>query len=344
MIAKWIASPLFASHSPVDHVLPHDLHHTPWFTIKLGGADLNLPFFDIHGGEYKFFINNHMLMTLVAGIVTVLVFAVVASRVRPVGSGLQAYQTRGRFSQMMEAICGILRDQVVQPNLGKFTDKYIGYIWTIFFFILFCNVLGMVPFGSFFHLLSGERSAEGVLQHLGGTATSNLALNLMLAGCSFIAILYVGIREAGLKNFLAHFNPVGWDDRKMLPMGIGMFFLEWMGLIIKCVVLAMRLFGTMMAGHLVIAAFVALIFSAAAVSSWLGAGVGLAVLFGGIALTLLELFIAMLQAFIFTFLTVLFIGSTIGHHAHDHHDDHHGHGHDHGHDEKHHHASAAAVV
>jgi F-type H+-transporting ATPase subunit a len=98
-----------------------------------------------------------------------------------------------------------------------------------------------------------------------------------------------------------------------------LFVLEWMGLVIKCVVLAMRLFGTMMAGHLVIAAFVALIHKAyLGGGEALGYGVGVAVVVGGVALTLLELFIALLQAFIFTFLTVLFISSTAVEHEEEH--------------------------
>ncbi len=332
LTSSLFGSMLLASHDPVDHVLPHPLHHSPLFSINVGDENTNIPFLNIHHGRYDFFINNHMFMTLVAAALTLGVLFVVAGRVRPVGQGLAAFQTRGRFSQMFEAICIFLRDQVVRPNLGVLTDKYIYYIWTIFFFILFSNLLGMLPIGQFTQLLTLDFKGEGMLRHLGGTATSNLALNFILAFGSFLAILFIGIRHAGLKNFLAHFNPVGWDDKKMLPMGIGMFVLEWMGLLIKCTVLAMRLFGTMMAGHLVIAAFVNLIFAAAQTSSALGLGVGVAVLIGCVALTLLELFIACLQAYIFTFLTVLFIGSTIGHHAHDDHGHgEHGHGTDHGH-------------
>ena len=106
----------------------------------------------------------------------------------------------------------------------------------------------------------------------------------------------------------------------MLLIGIPLYFLEWLGLIIKCVVLAMRLFGTMMAGHLVIAAFIGLIFMALQVSTGLAFGVQLAVILGGTVLTLLELFICFLQAFIFTFLTVLFI-SMVAHHHDDHHEE-----------------------
>ncbi len=178
------------------------------------------------------------------------------------GTGLEAYQTRGRVAQLFETMLSFIRDEVARPNLRELTDKYIYYIWTIFFFVLFANVLGLIPIGPIMYLITGD--AHDL--HYGGTATGNLSLNVVLAAGSFIAILFIGIRETGFKTFMAHFNPVGWDDPKMLVIGIPMYFLEWIGLIIKCVVLAMRLFGTMMAGHLVIAAFIGLIFMALEVS------------------------------------------------------------------------------
>ncbi len=315
---------LLGAHDLLDHVLPHGLHSEPLFTLKIGDEHTNIPFLNIHHGEYQFFINNHMMMTLVAAVLVLLVFMFVAKRVRVQGEGLKAYQTQGLLGQLFEAVCAFVRDSITRPNLGPHTDKYIGYIWTIFFFVWFCNVLGLLPIGSMAQLISGDFSGQGMLRHWGGTATSNLALNIILAALSFGAVLYIGIREAGLKNFLSHFNPLGWENKKMLPIGIPLYFLEWMGLIIKCSVLALRLFGTMMAGHLVIAAFIALIFSAAELSSFMGLGVGVVVLVGCVLLLLLELFIASLQAYIFTFLTVLFISMTIGH-GHDHGDDHEGH-------------------
>jgi F-type H+-transporting ATPase subunit a len=301
----------------MSHVLPHPIHHDPLFVKQIGGSDLELGFFNIHGGVYKFFITNHMTMTLVAALAVVLVLRFVANRVRPVGEGLEAFQTKGFLSQIFEGLCIFLRDTVAKPNFGPLTDKYIGYVWSIFFFVWFCNVLGLVPVGSLLGMIHPS------MKHWGGTATSNLSLNIILALSSFVAILYIGIREAGLKNFLSHFNPLGWE--KMLGIGIPLYFLEWMGLLIKCSVLALRLFGTMMAGHLVIAAFVELIFKAAEINAGMGLLVGLVVLIGCVMLTLLELFIATLQAYIFTFLTVLFISSTIGHgHEHeDHHDSEH---------------------
>jgi F-type H+-transporting ATPase subunit a len=304
---------VLASADPITHVVPHPIGD-PIFTRQTGLGDL--PALNIHNGEYSFYITNHLLMTLVVGIVVVLVFWFVSRRVRVQGEGLEAYQTRGRVSQLFETMCTFIRDEVARPNLKELTDKYIFYIWTIFFFVLFANVMGLLPIGPFIYLFTGD--AHDL--HLGGTATGNLSLNAMLAICSFIAILYIGIKETGLKTFLAHFNPIGWDDPKMLLIGIPLYFLEWLGLIIKCIVLAMRLFGTMMAGHLVIAAFIGLVFMALKVSYGLAYGVQLAVILGGIVLTLLELFICFLQAFIFTFLTVLFISLVATHH-----DDHHEH-------------------
>ena len=316
---------LFASaDNPLTHVVPHRLHKEPLFSVNVGGGDI--PALFIEDGRYDFYITNHLMMTAVAAIAVVLAASYLALKMRVKGEGLQAYQTKGRVAQMFETICWFIRDEVVRPNLHEKTDKYIPYVWTVFFLILFSNVLGLIPFGSAMHLAALPVSEHpSHFGHFGGTATGNLSLNVMLAFCSFVAIVGIGIRETGAKAFFSHFNPVGWDGPALMSFGIGipLYILEWMGLLIKCVVLAMRLFGTMMAGHLVVAAIVGLIFTAAEVSRMLGYGVGIAVVLGCIALTLLELFICLLQAFIFTFLTVLFISTVATHHG------------DHGHDEEH---------
>ena len=306
---------ILASADPTSHVIPHPVSDEI-FSVNVGGGDI--PALNIYDGVYKFAITNHLMMTFVSAVAVVLVFWYVAQKVRVKGDGLQAYQTRGRFAQLFETMCTFIRDEVVRPNLHELTDKYIYYVWTVFFFVLFANVLGLVPIGPIAYALTG---GDPHALHLGGTATGNLSLNVMLALGSFIAILYIGIKETGAKAFFAHFNPIGWDDPMMLLIGIPLYFLEWLGLIIKCVVLAMRLFGTMMAGHLVIAAFVGLVFSAAKVSAGLAYGVEIAVIGGGIVLTLLELFICFLQAFIFTFLTVLFISLVASHHHDDDHEE-----------------------
>ena len=308
---------LASAQDPTSHVIPHDVHG-PLFQVEVPGK--HIPALNIIDGVYQFSITNHLLMSFISGVVVILVFKYVAGRVRVKGEGLEAYRTRGRFAQVFETMCSFMRDEVVRPNLHELTDKYIYYIWTIFFFVLFANVLGLVPIGPVLFLMSGASNEH--LLHLGGTATGNLSLNVVLATGTFIAIIYIGIRETGAKAFFAHFNPLGWKDKKMLLIGIPLYFLEWLGLIIKCVVLAMRLFGTMMAGHLVLAAFIGLIFAAVEVSHGMAYGVQFAVIIAGIVLTLLELFICFLQAFIFTFLTVLFISLVASHHDDDHLEEH----------------------
>jgi len=303
---------LLASSDPISHAVPHALHTEPIFSVNFG--DTNIPALNIKNGVYEFFITNHLMMTAVSAIAVILVFWFVSRKVRVKGEGLHAYQTRGRIAQLFETMLTFIRDEVVRPNLHELTDKYVSYVWTIFFFVLFANVLGLVPIGPIMYLLHGGGDANAHLLHYGGSATGNLSLNVVLATGSFFAILYIGVKETGLKTFLAHFNPIGWDDPKMLLIGIPLYFLEWLGLFIKCIVLAMRLFGTMMAGHMVIAAFIGMIFMAVEVSQGMAFGVGIAVIFGGIAMTLLELFICFLQAFIFTFLTVLFISMVASHH------------------------------
>jgi len=307
---------ILAAHNPVEHAVPHPLHSEPVFRVPLSGLGSDLPALGIRDGYYEFYVTNHLMMSAVAGLLVILTFAWVGRRVGTrTGKGLERYQTRGRVSQLFETMCAFIRDEVAAPNLHGLTDRYIYYIWTVFFFVLFSNVLGVIPFGYMLQLMTGDSH----FSHWGGSATGNLSLTGVLAGLSLIAIIYIGIRETSPKDFFNHFNPIGWDDVKMLPISLLLYVLEWLSLFIKCFVLAMRLFGTMMAGHLVLAAFVGLIFAtregAGDSAAW---AVSIPVMIVATALTLLELFICFLQAFIFTFLTVLFI-SQLAVHEHDEH-------------------------
>ncbi len=300
---------LAAADDPTSHAVPHRLFG-PFFRLRVGDAETNIPFFGVENGIYEFYITNHLMMTFVTGVVLVLVAGLCSRRISIYqGQGLGRYQTRGRLSQLFETICAFIRDEVAAPSLHGLTDKYIPYIWTVFFFVLFANVLGMVPVGYILTLLTQDTH----FAHWGGTATGNLSLNAILASISLFMIIFVGIRETSVKDFFNHFNPVGWDDVKMLPIALLLYILEWLSLFIRCLVLAMRLFGTMMAGHMVLAAFVGLIFTVRSLGDGAAYGVGIAVVLVGTALSLLELFICFLQAFIFTFLTVLFIAALAVH-------------------------------
>lgn len=287
---------LAAGDNPLSHVLPHDV---------IGP------------------ISNHLIMATISAVIVLVVAKWMSGKLNPAGkTDAEDFITKGFFPQLIETLCEFIYDFVAKPQLKHLTDKYIPYIWTMFFFVLTCNLLGLIPFGYFFQMVSLpfvgiEDSAT--FKHFGGTATSNLAVNVPLALVSFIAVLYIGIKETGFKHFVNHFNPIGWDDKKLAPIGAMIFVLEWVGLVIKCTVLAFRLFGTMLAGHLVLAVLIGLIFKAAAsLGEPAGYGVGIVMTILSVALFVLEIFVAFLQAFIFTFLTTLFIAMTAVTHDHDH--------------------------
>lgn len=307
------------AHDPLEHAVPHALHPEPIFRVPFTLLGQDVPAFGIRDGYYEFFVTNHLMMTAVAAFFMILTFAWVGRRVGTgTGKGLARFQTKGRLAQFFETICTFIRDEVTAPNLHGLTDKYIYYIWTVFFFVLFSNILGIIPFGYMLQLITGDTH----FSHWGGSATGNLSLTGMLACLSLVAIIYIGIRETSVKEFFNHFNPLGWEDKGMLPIALMLYVLEWLSLFIKSFVLAMRLFGTMMAGHLVLAAFVGLIFAAkASMGSGAAWGVSIPVMLIATCLTLLELFICCLQAFIFTFLTVLFIAQLAVHEHDEHLDD-----------------------
>ncbi|MEM1213949.1 MAG: F0F1 ATP synthase subunit A [Planctomycetota bacterium] len=277
-----------AAKDPIQKVIPHDI---------IG------PF------------HNQLVMGIVATVVVSLLLKGLADRLSKPKNSIDDYVITGPLWQLIETICEFVRNNVARPNLGHLTDKYIPYLWTVFFFILTCNLLGMIPSGQFLGVIGSifGKDVSSYLSHFGGTATGNLSLTVPLAFIAFIVINVVGLREAGT-DYLKHFNPgPGYMAPLLVP-------LEVMGLIIKSVVLAARLFGTMMAGHLVIGAFLGLVglVTAAAASFLIGVGIT----FMGAALMALELFIAMLQAFIFTFLTTLFIAQGAVHHHDDHEHEH----------------------
>ncbi len=185
------------------------------------------------------------------------------------------------FRNLLETFIVYVRDEIVVPNAGEEGKAYLPYFLTLFFFILVVNLLGMVP-GS-------------------ATATGNISVTGGLALCTFGLINWAGIRKYGLihhiKNFIPHGLP-GWLVPLMLP-------LELIGLLTKSFALCIRLFANMIAGHIVILAFLSMIFLFNSVLVALGA-VPMAA-----ALSLLEVFVAFLQAYVFTLLTSIFVGASL---------------------------------
>lgn len=270
-------------------------------------------------------VTQHMFMALVSCILVLLVFIPVSRRIRVTGTEVEDHVTHGRVAQLFEAILVFLRENVARPNLGPLTDRYIPYIWTVFFVVLFANLLGLAPIGQTVALaayLAGQGDHYEYWQFWGGPAMSNINMTAALATFSFAAIIFIGLRENGVE-FIKHFAPVPFKPWPMIPLAAFLVLLEIMGLIIKSAVLALRLFGNILAGFLVVLALVGLIYQFGQDSAATGYSVGVLVSLGTVAILFLELFVAFLQTFIFTFLTVLFISQGAVHHGeHDHDEEH----------------------
>jgi F-type H+-transporting ATPase subunit a len=193
---------------------------------------------------------------------------------------------------------------VARPALGPYTDKFIPYIWTVFFFVLTSNLLGLIP------LVKLLKPVTWL--YIGGTSTGNIYVTATLAICTLLMIVGNGLREHGL-GYVKHFfmGP--------FPVNILIALLEVVGLFAKTLALTVRLFANMVAGHVLLVVLLSFIAMAAA---GLGSIVTLTlitplVVVSSVAINLLELFVAFLQAFIFTFLTTLFIGQAVNiHHEH----------------------------
>ncbi len=262
-------------------------------------------------------LTMHMVTIIVVAALLVAVM-VVASRAIATGpetEGNDRYLTRGRLGQLVETMIVYLRDEMLVPVLGeKHTQRYLPYLMTLFFFILFQNVFGLIPVVDILHL-------GGVHEPwFGGTATANIMVTGALALISFVAIELHALREQGIKGWILHnFGGLVPGPLFLLPIALLVFVVELAGHLIKPTALAIRLFANMVAGHTLMAVLVG--FGLAAAKGGMGwLGIGSITAISGIAAVLimfLEVFVAFLQAFIFMFLTAVFI-SLMSHHDEEH--------------------------
>ena len=275
---------------PLEHVTEHKLWTEP--------ADLG--FFTPEGVITV--LSDHIVMIIVAGLLLA-VFLPPMVRRRAGDDEVERLVPTGS-ANLLETICQYFRKEVAEPALGKYTDRFIKFIWTVFFFILTMNLLGLVPLGSVTPLFG---------THIGGTATGNIWVTGTLAAMALGMWIFNGLRLGGM-DYLAHFNPGPWW---LFPLLIP---LEIVGVIAKAFALAVRLFANMVAGHILLAVLLGFILSVgSAVGVLAGLGTAVVVILGSVAIGCLEIFVAFLQAFIFTFLTVLFLGQAIiFHHGEEH--------------------------
>lgn len=185
------------------------------------------------------------------------------------------------FGNMIESVIVFIRDEVAMPFLGKDTSRFLPILLTFFFFIGMMNLVGLVPFGA--------------------TATGNINITAALALVTFGLMLWGGMRSNGLAGFWKGLVPHGIPGA-IIPI---MFVIEILGLLTKPFALAVRLFANMLSGGLVLGAFYALIFG---LDSLFVAPVSLVFL---LFMSMLKLFVSLLQAYIFTMLSSFFIGMSV---------------------------------
>jgi F-type H+-transporting ATPase subunit a len=276
-----------------------------------------------------FCISKYMILELLLAGILLLLFTRLAKRLR---SGDPA---KGAFANLFEAMILFVRDQIARPAIDSHDhgheehdhhgehahheghghaalagaggpvvevhreehdgDRFVPLLLTLFFFVLGCNLLGMVPWA--------------------GSPTASFSVTLALAAVTMLTVVVAGMLKFGFFGFFK--NQVPSMDLP-LPLAILLkpmiFAIEMLGLCIKHLILAVRLLANMVAGHLVLLGIMGLISAAATYSMGLWATVtGISVV-SCTLFSVLELFVAFLQAYIFTFLSALFIGASVHQH------------------------------
>jgi F-type H+-transporting ATPase subunit a len=265
--------------NPFDHVM--DSNH--WHISEA----LNLGFHLPKIGSFQ--ITKFMLLQLLSAGLILLIYIPIARRAR------SGEPPRGFLQNTFESKLTFMREQVAKPNIGGHdADRFVPFLWTIFLYVLFNNLLGMLPFF--------------------GAPTASISTTAALAVCAFFAIHVGGMVKLGVLPYLKTFVPhVEGPLLIRVLLTVIMVPIEIIGPFIKAFVLAVRLFANMFAGHTVTAVILGFIVMVKASSLFWPVTIGSVLMVT--ALNLLELFVAFLQAFIFVFLTSLLIGSAL-HPAH----------------------------
>ena len=203
----------------------------------------------------------------------------------------KGYRERGEkapkgIQSLIEPLIIYVRDDIAKPNIGKDYEKYFPYLLTVFFFIFFNNLLGLIPLFPF-----------------GANITGNIAVTAVLALFTFFIT-----NLTGKKHYYEDiFNTPGvpWWLKFPLPL---MPVIEVVGCFIKPVVLAIRLFANITAGHIVLLGFISMIFIVGEMSAMAGAGMSVMSVILAIFADCLEVLVAYIQAYVFTLLSAIYFG------------------------------------
>jgi len=231
---------------------------------------------------YDFSITKTVLAIFLSGFFLVLIFISVAKRYQ-----MEPNQAPHGLQNLLEPVILFIRDDVAKSSIGeKRYEKYLPYLLTIFFFILFNNLLGIIP------IFPG-----------GANVTGNIAVTGVMAAFTLIITTISGNKHYWVD--IINTPGVPWWLKLPLPL---MPIVEITGIITKPFVLMVRLFANMTAGHIIILGFMSIIFIFGQMSSALGIGVGIPTLLFMVFMDLLEILVAFIQAYVFTLLSALYFG------------------------------------
>ena len=269
---------------PASHAQDDIAFHLPEFL----GGHIQLP--SIPLGGYELQLTKYMVIEVMVAITLIAIFVPLTRRI------CSGQPPKGRFWNLFEVFLLFVRDQIARPMIGKKdADAYLPFLWTLFFFVLTCNLFGMIPWL--------------------GSPTGSIGTTLVLALLVFVVGVFSGMRHNGPVGFW-----LGLVPHMKLPFVLAivlkplLFAIELFAFLVKHGVLAIRLWANMFAGHIVLAVFLSFIAAAAGSAVWLWGTVTTLSIGMSIAISLLELLVAFLQAYIFTFLAALYIGGAIHQH------------------------------
>ena len=292
-----------AGETIIGHVANSSLDHPLIHLPKVMGID--------------FSVTKHVFMLWLVALV---VFVVVTWTVRKFLARERDQPVPQGFGNALEAVVEFIRDAIAQPNVGqKWVRTWTPLLLTLFVFIFSANVVGLIPAFDFLALLNHtvlhlpEDSLFTKLTHGGTTATGNFNVTAGLATVTFFAIIIAGTRAHGFvkhwKNMIPHGLPI--------PIYFLLIPIEIMGMFVRPFALTMRLAANMTGGHIAVLAILSFVFIFAELfgNAVAGIGVGIAVSLPlAIGISALEIIVVLVQAYVFTLLTAVFIGMAI--HAH----------------------------
>jgi F-type H+-transporting ATPase subunit a len=267
------------------------LHHTAdaWTIDFYPFGTIHLPRWpDIHIGSMTLNLSptKHVYFLVLAAALVFLTMYIAGRKLKKQGAGQKAPHG---FAGAVEAMVLFVRDDIAIANVGHEGAKFAPYIMTLFFFILYSNILGLLPWGA--------------------SPTGNLAVTAALAITVFLTVEIAGFLKLGPKGYLRTIFPhvEGIEGAGGVVMSVAMAPIEILGKLVKPFALAVRLFGNMTAGHFVILSLFGIIFLFGNLSGWNWA-IGLMTALLVLSIMLLELFVAFLQAYVFALLSAVFIG------------------------------------